>query len=80
LIFGGIRTSTVNVIATATLAPLVGVSSLGDPIIAVNTHGEEGRLAAAILVALLAVASEVILAALQRASTPRGLKLAMETR
>ena len=79
LVFGGIRTSTVNVIATATLAPLIGVSSLGDPIIAVNTHGEAGRLAAAIVVALLAVASEVILGAAQRATTPKGLKLAMET-
>ena len=79
LVFGGVRTSTVNVIATATLAPLIGVSSLGDPIIAVNTHGESGRLAAAIVVALLAVASEVILGAAQRATTPRGLKLEMKT-
>lgn len=78
LLFGGIRTSMVNVIATATLAPVVGVSSLGDPIIAVNTHGEAGRLAAAIVVALLAVASEVILGAIQRASTPKGLKLTLE--
>ena len=80
LVFGGVRTSTVNVIATATLAPLIGVSSLGDPIIAVNTHGESGRLAAAIVVALLAVASELILGAAQRVSTPRGLRLAMETK
>ena len=79
LVFGGIRTSMVNVIATATLAPLVGVSSLGDPIIAVNTHGEAGRLAAAIVVALLAVASEVILGAIQRATTPKGLRVAMQT-
>ena len=79
LVFGGIRTSTVNVIATATLAPVIGVSSLGDPIIAVNTHGEGGRLAAAIVVALLAVAAEVILGAVQRAATPTGLKLAKAT-
>jgi osmoprotectant transport system permease protein len=79
LVFGGVRTSTVNVIATATLAPLIGVSSLGDPIIAVNTHGEAGRLAAAIVVALLAVASEVVLGAAQRASTPKGLKLERAT-
>jgi osmoprotectant transport system permease protein len=78
LVFGGIRTSMVNVIATATLAPVVGVSSLGDPIIAVNTHGEAGRLAAAIVVALLAVASEVILGAIQRAATPKGLRLALQ--
>jgi osmoprotectant transport system permease protein len=80
LIFGGVRTSMVNVIATATLAPLVGLSSLGDPIIAVNTYGEGGRLGAAILVALLAVASEVLLGAAQHAATPKGLRLRPEGR
>ncbi|MGH2715487.1 MAG: ABC transporter permease [Thermoleophilaceae bacterium] len=75
LIFGGIRISGVNVVATATIAPLAGVVTLGDPIINVNTYGDEGRLAAAILVALLAVVTEVSLAALQRGVTPRGLKL-----
>jgi osmoprotectant transport system permease protein len=75
LIFGGIRISAVNVVATATIAPLAGVITLGDPIINVNTYGDEGRLAAAIVVALLAVLTEVSLAALQRGVTPRGLKL-----
>ncbi len=75
LIFGGIRISAVNVIATATIAPLAGVVTLGDPIINVNTYGDEGRLAAAIIVALLAVATEVLLGLVQRAVTPRGLKL-----
>jgi osmoprotectant transport system permease protein len=75
LIFGGVRTSAVNVVATATIAPLAGVITLGDPIINVNTYGDEGRLAGAIVVALLAVATEVALAAVQRAATPRGLKL-----
>jgi osmoprotectant transport system permease protein len=75
LIFGGIRISAVNVVATATIAPLAGVTTLGDPIINVNTYGDEGRLAAAIVVALLAVLTEVSLGALQRAVTPRGLKL-----
>jgi osmoprotectant transport system permease protein len=75
LIFGGIRISAVNVVATATIAPLAGVTTLGDPIINVNTYGDEGRLAAAIVVALLAVLTEVSLAALQRGVTPRGLKL-----
>ena len=64
-----------NVVATATIAPLAGVVTLGDPIINVNTYGDEGRLAAAIVVALLAVATEVVLGAVQRAVTPRGLKL-----
>jgi osmoprotectant transport system permease protein len=75
LIFGGIRISAVNVIATATIASLAGVTTLGDPIINVNTYGDEGRLAAAIVVALLAVVTEVTLGAVQRAVTPRGLKL-----
>jgi osmoprotectant transport system permease protein len=75
LIFGGIRISAVNVVATATIAPLAGVVTLGDPIINVNTYGDEGRLAAAIVVALLAVVTEVTLGAVQRAVTPRGLKL-----
>ena len=74
LIFGGIRISAVNVIATATIAPLAGVITLGDPIINVNTYGDEGRLAAAIIVALLAVVTEVTLGLVQRAVTPRGLK------
>ena len=75
LIFGGIRISAVNVVATATIAPLAGVTTLGDPIINVNTYGDEGRLAAALVVALLAVATEVAFGALQRLLTPRGLKL-----
>jgi osmoprotectant transport system permease protein len=75
LIFGGIRTSAVNVVATATIAPLAGVVTLGDPIINVNTYGDEGRLAAAIVVALLAVATEVVLGTAQRAVTPRGLRI-----
>jgi osmoprotectant transport system permease protein len=75
LIFGGLRISAVNVVATATIAPLAGVITLGDPIINVTTYGDEGRLAAAIVVALLAVATEVTLAAVQRIVTPRGLKL-----
>jgi len=74
LIFGGIRTSAVNVVATATLAPLAGLQSLGDPIINVSTYGDDGRLGAAVLVAFLAVATELSLAAVQRAMTPKGLR------
>ena len=47
LIFGGIRISAVNVIATATIAPLAGINTLGDPIINVSGYGDTGRLAAA---------------------------------
>jgi osmoprotectant transport system permease protein len=75
LIFGGIKTSAVNVIATATIAPLAGVTTLGDPIINVSGYGDTGRLAAAIVVASLAVLTELLLSAVQRAATPRGIKL-----
>lgn len=74
LIFGGIRISAVNVVATATIAPLAGVVTLGDPIINETTYGEAGQLAAAIVVALLAVVTEVALGAAQRVATPAGLK------
>jgi glycine betaine/choline ABC-type transport system substrate-binding protein/ABC-type proline/glycine betaine transport system permease subunit len=79
LIFGGIRTSVVNVLATATLGPYVGVDTLGVPIINANVHGDAGRLGTAILIALLAISAELIFSALQRAVTPRGLKLSQET-
>lgn len=75
LIFGGIRTSTVNVVATATIAPLAGVVTLGDPIINASGYGDTGRLAAAMVVAALAVLTELLLGAAQRAVTPEGIKL-----
>jgi osmoprotectant transport system permease protein len=75
LIFGGIKTSTVNVIATATIAPLVGVVTLGDPLVAVSVYGREGQIGASIIVAALAIAAEVGLSAVQRAVTPAGIKL-----
>jgi osmoprotectant transport system permease protein len=75
LIFGGIKTSTVNVLATATLGPEAGVVTLGDPIINPSSYGEAGRLGAAIVVAALAIAAEVGLSAVQRRLTPQGLKL-----
>ena len=78
IIFGGIRTSSVNVVATATIAPLASVNTLGTPIINANVYGDTGRLGAAILVALLTLAVDLGLSALQRTVTPTGLKLAAE--
>jgi glycine betaine/choline ABC-type transport system substrate-binding protein/ABC-type proline/glycine betaine transport system permease subunit len=79
LLFGGIRTSVVNVLATATLGPYVGVNTLGVPIINANVHGDAGRLGTAMLIAVLAISAELAFSALQRAVTPRGLKLSQET-
>lgn len=73
-IFGGIRISAVNVVATATIAPLAGVLTLGDYILSANVYGDAGRLAGALMVAALAVAVELGFAWLQRAMTPRGLR------
>ena len=70
LVFGGIRTSAVNVVATATIAPLAGVSSLGDPIIAFGVYGDAGRLGASIVVAALAVATEITFGLAQRWADP----------
>ncbi|MDP9228132.1 MAG: ABC transporter permease [Actinomycetota bacterium] len=77
-IMSGVRTSAINILATATIAPLAGVLTLGDFIIARNVYGDEGVLAGAILVALLAITIELALAGIQRLLTPRGLKLARE--
>jgi osmoprotectant transport system permease protein len=82
LVFGGIRTSAVNVIATATIAPLAGVVTLGNPIINAQVYGPAGRLGAAIVVAVVAVGADAGFGLLQRAVTPRALRLAnrrMET-
>jgi osmoprotectant transport system permease protein len=74
-IFTGIRTATINIVATATIAPLAGVATLGEFIIGENVYGDNGVLAGAILVALLALALEFGLAAIQRRLTSKGLKL-----
>ena len=66
----------VNVVATATIAPLIGVVTLGDPIVASQVYGQAGQLGASLLVAALALSTELVFAALQRAATPRGLRLA----
>jgi osmoprotectant transport system permease protein len=74
-IMTGVRTSAINVIATATIAPLGSVLTLGDFILSPNVYGDAGVIAGAILVALLALTVELGLAALQSALTPKGVKL-----
>jgi osmoprotectant transport system permease protein len=71
----GVRGATINILATATIAPLAGVLTLGDFIINRNVYGDNGVLAGAILVALLALTLEFALAGLQRLLTSKGLKL-----
>jgi osmoprotectant transport system permease protein len=75
-IMGGIRISLVSVVATATIAPLANVDTLGRPIISPNVYGTAGQLAACIVVALVTFAADGAFVLLQRAVTPEGLKLA----
>jgi len=79
-IFGGLRTAAVNVVATATIAPLANVQTLGEPILTPQTYGFQGQLGAAIVVAVITVAVDFLFARLQRAVTPAGLKLAEPAR
>lgn len=74
-VMGGIRGAAIVIVATATIAPLAGVETLGDFILNRNIYGENGLLAGAILVALLALAIEGLLALLQRRLTSDGLKV-----
>jgi osmoprotectant transport system permease protein len=74
-IFTGVRTATINIVATATIAPLAGVATLGEFILGENVYGPNGVVAGAILVALLALVLEFSLAGLQRRLTSKGLRL-----
>jgi osmoprotectant transport system permease protein len=74
-LMAGIRLATIAIIATATIAPLAGVSTLGEYIINENVYGENGVVAGAIVVALMALVLELSLALLQRRLTSKGLQL-----
>jgi osmoprotectant transport system permease protein len=78
LIFAGIRTASVYVIATATLAALAGGGGLGDIIVNQSTYGLEGVIAATIVVVVLAFAIDGVLSLAQRAVTPKGIAVSRE--
>jgi osmoprotectant transport system permease protein len=74
-IMTGIRGASVNIVATATIAPLVGVVTLWDFILGENVYGVNGVVAGAIVTAILALLFEFALAGLQRRLTSKGLRL-----
>ncbi len=75
-LFAGIRTAAVFVVSTTTIASLAGFSgSLGDVIANETSYHFSGVLGAAICVALLALAVDGALALVQRALTPRSLRV-----
>jgi osmoprotectant transport system permease protein len=74
LIFAGIRTATVYVVATATLATFAGGGGLGDIIVNEPTYGAPGVIAGALAITVLAFGVDALLALVQRAATPAPLR------
>jgi osmoprotectant transport system permease protein len=74
VIVGGVRTAAVQVVATATLGAVVAYGGLGRYIIdGIARHENDRLFAGVVLVAGLALATEGLLALVQRVVTPRGL-------
>jgi osmoprotectant transport system permease protein len=76
LVAAGIRTSAVQIIATATLAAFIGAGGFGDYIVdGLTVFNYTELIVGAVSVAILAMLVEVSLSWLQRALTPEGLKV-----
>lgn len=80
LIFAGIRTSTVFVIATATLSGFFGGGGLGDIISNEASYKLSGVLGATYVLIALAFLSQLIFLLIERSVTPAGLKLGQRSR
>jgi osmoprotectant transport system permease protein len=74
LIFAGMRTSAVFVVATATLAGIFGGGGLGDIINNRESYGLDGVIAAAYVLIVLAFLVQILFIALERAVTPASLR------
>jgi osmoprotectant transport system permease protein len=76
IIAAGVRTSAVQIIATATLAAIIGAGGYGEYILSGLYQLDNVQiLAGAIPVAILALIAEVLLSQLQRTLTPAGLRV-----
>jgi osmoprotectant transport system permease protein len=73
LLFAGIRTATVFVVATATIAAVAGGGGLGDIIVSQSVYGLDGVVGAAMCVSALALGADSLLGLLERALTPPGV-------
>jgi osmoprotectant transport system permease protein len=81
VIFAGIRTSAVQVVASATLATFIGGGGLGDLIVEGTQRNDTAiLLAGSFSVAILAIITEIVFGALERGMTPKGLKIAQRGR
>lgn len=76
LVAAGIRTSAVQIVATATLAAFVGAGGFGDYIVdGLTVFNNTELIVGAVSVAVLALIIELFLSWLQRVLTPEGLKV-----
>jgi osmoprotectant transport system permease protein len=77
LIFAGVRSSTLQTFATATIASFVGTDTLGKLIQLGQAAGKPGQgevLGAAVVIGVLAIVIDMLLAILQRRLTPAPLR------
>ncbi len=75
LLFAGVRTAALYVMATTPLAAISGAAGgLGDIIANQASYRFEGVVTAALVITMLAFAVEGLFALLQRALTPRGVR------
>ena len=81
IIFAGIRTAAVQVVASATLATFIGGGGLGDLIVeGFQRNDVYIQLAGALSVAVLAIITEVGFGFLEKTFTPKGLRIARKRR
>mgnify|MGYP002336139934 CR=1 FL=1 len=74
LLFAGLRTAAVFIVATATIAAIAGGGGLGEILVNQAAYDVDGLVGAAICVSLLALAADAGLGLLQRRLTPVGLR------
>jgi len=76
LVAAGIRTSAVQIVATATLAAFIGAGGFGEYIVdGIQVFNNTELIVGAVSVAVLAMIIEISLSRLQHALTPEGLKV-----
>lgn len=81
VIVGGIRSAAVQVVATATLGAIFGFGGLGRYLIDGYSRGDNGQIwGGVVLVAALAISTELVFLLLQRRLIPRGLRISTSVR
>jgi osmoprotectant transport system permease protein len=76
LVAAGVRTTAVQIVATATLAAFIGAGGYGDYIVdGISVFNYPELIAGSLAVAIFAIVVEVFMGWLQRRVTPAGLRL-----